>query len=340
MTRQLYSRRSGLPAPRKATNVTVCIAALFNWNYAVATNGQDWRKAALAISDRMITAGDVEYEPHQTKVLTISRNVLLLIAGDYTAHSQAIKVLMERARLNPDIKAYDAAIAYGAAIQGIRRRYAEDAILAPLGLNTDSFIAQQRDMSERFVSQVKAELQDYVGPEVEGLVVGVDPNGSGHLYTIESDGKVRCYDDVGFAAIGIGAHHARLTLMQSGYTNTFGFVQALALSFIAKKAAETAPGVGKNTDIHIIPKEGAFPLHPPMVEKLEALYEEFSKRRDALAAEAITRLGEILDDERKRAAKATAQAAQIVRPASGKRSSKAKGSGDRPGADDAAKGAK
>ena len=66
--------------------MTVCIAALFRWNYANLPT-QQVAPAALILTDRMVTAGDVQYEPQQTKVAHITPKTLLVIAGDYSLHS-------------------------------------------------------------------------------------------------------------------------------------------------------------------------------------------------------------------------------------------------------------
>jgi hypothetical protein len=71
--------------------VTVCIASLFQWNYGTTTNPPDLGPAAIVASDRMITFGDVQYEPNLLKVSFITPETLLLVAGDYAIHSQALK---------------------------------------------------------------------------------------------------------------------------------------------------------------------------------------------------------------------------------------------------------
>jgi len=70
--------------------MTICIAGLFRWNYAGEKGGQDWGPAALLVSDRMITAGDSQYEPLQQKIAQITPYTTILIAGDYSTHSQAL----------------------------------------------------------------------------------------------------------------------------------------------------------------------------------------------------------------------------------------------------------
>ena len=123
--------------------MTVCVAALFQWNYGTKED----RKlgfAAITASDRKITAGDVEYEPQQLKVAFIADRILILIAGDYSFHSEAILEVHKQVKADKSALVQNVASIYAQAIQAIKRRQAEDLILAPLGLNTDTFLAQQR----------------------------------------------------------------------------------------------------------------------------------------------------------------------------------------------------
>jgi hypothetical protein len=209
----------------------------------------------------MITAGDVEYEPNQLKVAYISKNAIIVIAGQYPMHSQALKELVKRADIKAETPPETIANLYGKAIQKIRMRLAEDAILAPFGMNTDTFIAQQRDMSAGFVERITTQIQEFQGPAIEALVIGMEYN-QAEIWGVDYQGTARCFDDVGFHAIGIGAGHASLSLMQTGYTNNWRFPDALAATYNAKKIAETAPGVGSHTDIHLIGRLGWAELWP------------------------------------------------------------------------------
>jgi 20S proteasome alpha/beta subunit len=269
--------------------VTVCVAALFAWSYAPVV------RAGLVFSDRMITAGDIQYEPQQKKVAQISPGTLLLIAGDYSVHSQALKNTYQAVQNNPGVTPENIALMYGREIQAIKRREAEDLFLAPLGMNTDTFLAQQKDLSQGFVDQVTNQLQGYRGQEVDALVIGSD-QGAVQLYNVDTHGVVSCLDDVGFGAIGIGAWHAKSRLMQSGYTRDFSFARAAAAAFAAKKSAEVAPGVGRYTDIHVIRSNVVHPIWPNVAEKLHKLYDEFEIRRDELTTETVTRLQAFIDE--------------------------------------------
>jgi hypothetical protein len=50
----------------------------------------DFGRAILTASDRMLTAGDIQYEPSQHKTSHLSPTTLLLVAGDMTVHTEAL----------------------------------------------------------------------------------------------------------------------------------------------------------------------------------------------------------------------------------------------------------
>lgn len=285
-------------APNRAKDVTVCIAGLFGWNYGTLER-PDLGRVGILLSDRMITAGDAQYEPQKQKAAQLAPKVLVAIAGDYSIHSQAIKDTHAQLRGKADPHPYDAALIYGRAIQGIKRRQAEDLYLSPLGLNTDTFVAQQKEMSDGLTNALIDRLHSYRGEEVEAIVMGVSQPLGAHsptaqLYSIDTMGGVSCNDDLGFAAIGIGGWHAKSRLMQSGYTNNWMFADAVATLYAAKKAAEAAPGVGRRTDIQFLMRGGHFELWDNVHRQLERIYIEYEKARDELAIRAVEQLGAAL----------------------------------------------
>lgn len=333
--RQPSRRRS--PDERER-DVTVCVASLFCWNYANDGEPPDVGRVAVTISDRMISAGDVEYQPNQFKMGTLAPHVLLLVTGDYSTHSAAIKAVQDTVKGSSTYRPQDIAQLYGAAIQAVKRKEAEDVILAPLGLNTDSFIAQQREMQDSFVSSLKLDLQGYQGQEVAALIVGMEAD-EAHLYEIESNGTVRCLTEVGFAAIGSGAWHAKAGLMRARYTKTWTFLPALAITFAAKKAAEVAPGVGDETDIFLLLRSGPEPLLPKTFEKLKKIYAEYNEANTKLVAESIEKLRDSLREPQPQAANESQAALPTpAQTAVGAGNSDAQGSGVETSIEHGAKG--
>lgn len=92
------------------------------------------------------------------------------------------------------------------------------------------------------------------------LMGGIDGEG-GHLYYIRDPGTYESVDKVGFVAIGTGGRHAELTFIQNGFRPTATLGEAIFISYLAKKNAEHAPGVGSRTDMAIISKEGYFEIN-------------------------------------------------------------------------------
>ena len=299
-TGQRLKRAAKLPRAEAGEQklMTVCVAGLFQWNYGT-NEVPDWGRAGILLSDRMLTAGDVQYEPNQRKWADIGSNACLAIAGDVSLHSQAIKDTYSQLRGDPQPHPYDVALIYGRAIQAIKRRVSEDLYLAPLGLNTDTLIAQTCEISEGLTNALMERLHGHEGAEVEAPVVGssqVLGSSQSHaqIYSVDTKGTVSCMDDIGFAAIGIGSGHAKSLLMQAGYTNIGRLAPAVSLLYGAKRAAEAAPGVGRATDIQVIMRHGRFPLWPDFQRRLEDLYNEYRSGIERLAWDSIMKLNDYL----------------------------------------------
>jgi len=282
---QIERRGSFNPRFREKAPVTVCIAALFRWNYAVG-GATDFGIGAITASDSMITAADIQYEPAQQKIAFFGKS-LVLVAGDIGVHSQAIRETGKEID-GRERSPHDVALIYGRAIQAVNRRQAENEILAPLGLNTDTFQAQQKDFSESFVATITSQLQNRRPVDTEALVVGSDGENA-QIYAIDSYGNDTNLDGVGFGAIGIGAWHAKSRLMQVGHVNTRIFAPTLASVFAAKKNSEIAPGVGTDTDINVVLKSGISPLWPYVNPMLEELYKKYSNE--------VSKFGDMMVDE-------------------------------------------
>jgi hypothetical protein len=89
------------------------------------------------------------------------------------------------------------------------------------------------------------------------------------------DGFISCRDSIGFAAIGSGSRHAESQFMLQRHAWNSPITDTLLLAYIAKKRAETALGVGHETDMFMIPHLGGFDtLSTAAMEKLQAEYEQ------------------------------------------------------------------
>ncbi|MDD3853914.1 MAG: hypothetical protein PHD40_09725 [Syntrophomonadaceae bacterium] len=230
--------------------MTVCVAAIC----------QD---GIIGASDRMLTAGDIEFEPLQPKIINLTTSIFIMVAGDSSLQSELIdcvrKDVNQRITSNPDNwwNVKDVADIYNQYYNYTRFKKAENQILSPLGLDNNSFINRQHEMDSSLVMQLSREMINFDLPATQAIFAGVDTSGP-HLY-VSNNGIISCQDIVGFASIGVGAWHANSQMMFSGHAKWKLLPETLLLVYSSKKRAEVAPGVGEATDmVKVGPALGTF----------------------------------------------------------------------------------
>ena len=136
--------------------MTVCVAALCN-------NGT----TIFGACDRMITAGNVQFEPPQTKIWTVTEEICLLVSGDVGLHADYFTDLQsevrQRALSHPGHKwrVRDIARMYLAAQTTMQAIGAERDYLLPLGLTTATFISRQKEMSDEFAKHLANKIINF-----------------------------------------------------------------------------------------------------------------------------------------------------------------------------------
>jgi 20S proteasome alpha/beta subunit len=272
--------------------MTVCIAAISE-------------AMLLLASDRMISAGDIEFEPPSPKIHFLTRSMCVLFSGDAALHAEVLQdlaietnALVERA---PDnwLRVREVAELYVKHRAAALRRRTSAAILAPLGLDHSSLLAQQSSLEPKFLEDVSKALIGYKLPWVSAIVAGVDMRfgqATPSIYVIH-DGQIACADGVGFAAIGNGQRHAESQLMLAGYSRHTLNGDALVLLYGAKKSAEVAPGVGRETDMFALgPNVGQFFRFPDgLVGKLEDIHRKTRAAEEAVREASHAEMRNFLD---------------------------------------------
>lgn len=158
---------------------------------------------------------------------------------------------------------------------------------------------------------------NYRLPRLATIFCGVDTTGQ-HIY-VTHDSDVGCYDAIGFASIGIGARHANSQFMFQGHTPRSPLAETLLLTYIAKKRAEVAPGVGSETDIFLIgPTLGSYTssLNDELIKKLAGVYANILKRerkeQDRAKLEMSSYVGKSKQTRRRRQPRQPSNKAQTI----------------------------
>jgi hypothetical protein len=273
------SNQSTKPNSRKGISVTICVAAVCN-----ALPPNDKFPMIVGASDRMLTAGDIEFEPEVPKTVPITNSIFVLLAGDSSLQTEIMQqtYVVVNGRIKEDPKNWwkvkDVAEVYSRFYRDTISKHAQHAILSPLSLNYESFLEKQRLMAPEQVREICSQLQAFeLNTSVAAIVCGMDQDNA-HIYVV-NNGHIQNRDIVGFAAIGAGDWHANSQFMFAKHTRTRGFAETLLLTYIAKKRAEVAPGVGAATDMFTVGPylgQNIYPVGDHVLAKLGEIYDETS----------------------------------------------------------------
>jgi len=254
--------------------VTICVAAICAKSSTI-----------IAMADRMLTGGLVQYQPARSKIIPITNSITAMLSGEDIA--LAVELIEEvKARVRASIDANPNEWFSVKATADTWRdvyverlvRNAETSCLARYGLTIETFITKQSEFAPSFLAKLTDELDSFTIPKTEVIFAGLDTVGSGaHLYIARS-ADIQCQDAAGYAAIGIGAFHARSQFISSNHLASDPREKALYTTYVAKKRAEIAPGVGKDTDTYVIEAlGGGSELKVELIEICRSEYEKSEK---------------------------------------------------------------
>jgi len=249
--------------------MTICIVGICDVQNGIA-------KKAIAIADRMITAGDTEFEQAAfSKIDKLTENCVAITAGSALAHTELFNATRAKFAGTP-------APPIAQIVQELKDNYvrlrtirAEERYFKPLGLTVESFLANQRSLDSTLVLRLSRQLEEaeYGGrPGLEIVVAGIDTTG-GHIHCVFDPGSSECFDAIGYCSIGSGERHADSALIANDYNICLSAKKALYLIYEAKKRAELAPGVGRvYTDVSIVTDSGIQNLTSQQIQELEKVY--------------------------------------------------------------------
>ena len=257
--------------------MTVCVVAMCGGNIL------------FGASDRMLTSGDVEFEPEISKIYEVTNSITAMIAGDESLQSEILQDVFcyasKKIEAAPKVwvSVVEVANEYHLAYERVKSRRAEHRILRPLNLTVDEFIKRQKEMTDSTVTELTREILNFDMPGIQAIVTGVDSTGA-HIYVVDNR-EVTCRDAIGFAAIGAGYWHADSQFMFAGHNRNKPIAETFLLTYAAKKRAEVAPGVGVGTDMFTMgPLPGSYGRIPEdRLQEVDRIY----KRVRIRSAEAI-----------------------------------------------------
>lgn len=262
--------------------MTICIAAIC-----------DECGAVVVTSDKMISAAflDLEFEHHRSKLVKLGDNCVGLTAGDALANIDLFRAVSGTITQlqNPTVDLIANQVKQQ--FVELRRQKAEERLLVPRDLTIKDFY------KEGMINRLPAELgftidngvQNYVYP-LEIIIAGVDETGA-HIYGVSNPGVLSCYDSLGYHSVGSGERHALLSIISNEYCHTCDINEGVYLVYEAKKRAEVAQGVGKETEIGIITMAGLKVLNEEDRKNLQEVYDIKVAPQTDKVKKAVSKLG-------------------------------------------------
>jgi 20S proteasome alpha/beta subunit len=275
--------------------MTICIAGIC-----------DSGEHVVVAVDRMFTLGpplNIEFEPPLSKIEQISPTCVALAAGN-SAFAQEI-ITRARAKLEKSraIQIMEISTSVKDEYAHFRDEKVEEHVIR-MNLGQDfltfrekgGFLPGYLQQQPMIYQQILIQANQF-NLTVELIIAGCDTAGS-HIFYVGHPGTLFNLDKLGYNAVGTGAVHAVTSLSLGGHTPKSSLVNTLASVYTAKRAAEVAPGVGKETEVAVISKADVWVCTSPVVKELEKAFEERVQR----AAPNLDELGRVYGEQRNAAA--------------------------------------
>jgi len=254
--------------------MTVCIAAI------CCNNGHENPKIIVS-SDRMITTvlgSPVEYEGTSTKISELTDKCVMLSAGSTVLIEDLVyktkQTLNAGSNLTVRKIAENCANAYMELIQDNIKRL----ILSTYNMTFEEFKDQQK-YNQGFLSEINQNIltiRQEIQNNLISLIAGINED-IANIFGI-NNGNLYSFTSLGYQATGSGQASAESVFVHRGYDPRWSLEEAMITVIEAKKQAEEAQGVGKNTDIVIVSKEGITYLNEETIKKLEGIHKELMNK--------------------------------------------------------------
>lgn len=205
--------------------MTICIVGICDVQDGFA-------RKAIALADRMITAGDTEFEQEAfSKISKLTENCLAITAGSALAHTELFNITRTKFTGTPTPPVSQVVQEIKDNYVKLRTARAEERYFKPLGLTVADFLQNQRSLDSTLVLRLSHQLDEatYGGDGgLDILIAGVDTTGA-HIHYVHDPGSSESFDAIGYCCIGSGERHAESSLISDGYSSVHPLKKALYL---------------------------------------------------------------------------------------------------------------
>jgi 20S proteasome alpha/beta subunit len=244
--------------------LTICIAA-------VCEKGSTLVLAA----DRAVTGNiAIEFEHPGKKMTCLSDSCVALTAGDALSYTELFDMVVENIAMHKSPSVNEVVSKIKELYQKKRKEQIIENFLIPRGFDDfRDFYNGQKHLLPELALTIQTEIEKYnFGLQI--LVAGMNGE-TAHIYEINDPGTSRCFDSIGYDAIGSGLPHAMYTLISRNCNQNMPLEDAFLTVYEAKKMAERAPGVGSiATDICIKNSSKVYLSKDEHIKEIDLAYQK------------------------------------------------------------------
>jgi len=239
--------------------MTICISAIAKEN-----NGEE---IIVFGTDHMVSTQIGQFEHEIKKYKLINKNIVAMLSGNTLLFDRCIK------GIDRDADFFSVREKIRQNMEKLRKEIIENEVYKVYNID-DNFVKDI--LKQQICNQYLDKILDTISKfslKTSILLVGFDNNNKAQISEIGEEGYMD-FRDVNFHAVGSGTIQAINTLLFQRHSKDNNLKTAVYNVLKAKKNAEVAEGVGKETELLILKKSGVSEICSEDLEVLTKIYKE------------------------------------------------------------------
>lgn len=237
--------------------MTICIAA-------IAKDGGN--ESVVFATDHMVTTMTGQFEHSMVKYKPLNKSTIAMLSG----HALLFDEITEMPQGNLNYQEMKKQIFKN--LKNKRDDIIEKEIFSVFGIDRKFFLnALEKEIPNPYVNSILEQVSNFK-LNTNILLIGFD-EGVAQISEI-NDKAIIDFRNMNFHAIGSGMVQASNTLLFQKHSKEGSLQETIYNVFKAKRNAEVMDGVGKETELLVLNKEGYFSLTEKELNTLSEIYEE------------------------------------------------------------------
>lgn len=239
--------------------MTICISAI--------AKDEDGEELMVFGTDHMVSTQIGQFEHSIKKYKLINKNIVAMLSGNTLLFERCIN------GVDKDSDFFSVREKIKQTMEKLRKEIIESEVYKVYNID-DNFVKEilKQQICNSYMDKILDTISKF-SLSTSILLIGFDNNGKAQISEIAEEGYMD-FRDVNFHAISSGTIQAINTLLFQRHSKENNLKTAIYNVFKAKKNAEVAEGVGRETEILILKKSGVTEIISDDLKILDKIYQE------------------------------------------------------------------